>query len=547
LTLQHGVPFKPVAIRASSDPISMIEQILEQNTASYTRLDDLIGIAESLAASGNDNNDEKKDIKSAEKRVIFMCITSALSASDFDTAYSYLINRLNPDTINEAETFHPFNKEQIDKHDESNIDDISWRAAFLAGRFRSSKTLTTSTSLNEQIRRLEQRTELLSLALTLAPSSALTQILSVYRSCEEELAACVSRRTAADLKHDELAIDQTSSTTTRPGQMILPGGFESTKQDILGFDTGRVIHQARREVGRFVGLNPVSFLSGAPRPSSSSSLSSSLSSSSPGNTNSTSQSKRPLNSIVSRASDALRSSSYSGAIGRSQPSHTPNNTIQEQKVAQDDDGNTERPVGLFDLASGAAAALRRSAFPLSKFGSAVESRDGSRSSSRQEHLDQTSLTIPPVHTDDHRVNRQVDVEDMDTSAWGDETEDDHTITKPKEGDSRDNKKISLGNEGVEDESTAWGWDDGNPASPKVGNDITSHGNGLSEGGNVEEFSAWDDDDDGTSHDNRQDFNHGDGDEGPENRVRTRDVLSNVVTGGLAKGVGWTLGATPVDR
>jgi CO/xanthine dehydrogenase Mo-binding subunit len=31
------------------------------------------------------------------------------------------------------------------------------------------------------------------------------------------------------------------------------------------------------------------------------------------------------------------------------------------------------------------------------------------------------------------------------------------------------------------------------------------------------------------------------------RVRRRDMIANTVTGGLASGIGWMLGATPVDR
>jgi hypothetical protein len=33
----------------------------------------------------------------------------------------------------------------------------------------------------------------------------------------------------------------------------------------------------------------------------------------------------------------------------------------------------------------------------------------------------------------------------------------------------------------------------------------------------------------------------------EGRVRKRDMVSNMVTGGLASGIGWVLGAEPVNR
>ncbi|KAF7506067.1 hypothetical protein GJ744_012314 [Endocarpon pusillum] len=40
---------------------------------------------------------------------------------------------------------------------------------------------------------------------------------------------------------------------------------------------------------------------------------------------------------------------------------------------------------------------------------------------------------------------------------------------------------------------------------------------------------------------------GSGDEGQHNRIRKRDMVSNMVTGGLVSGLGWVLGAQPVDK
>ena len=40
---------------------------------------------------------------------------------------------------------------------------------------------------------------------------------------------------------------------------------------------------------------------------------------------------------------------------------------------------------------------------------------------------------------------------------------------------------------------------------------------------------------------------GSGDEGQPNRVRKRDMVSNMVTGGLVSGIGWVLGAQPADK
>src|SRR5271155_4683340 len=52
LTLQHGVPFQPVNIRVSSDPILLIEKILSQTPGSYAKLQDLVNIGTSLVGAG---------------------------------------------------------------------------------------------------------------------------------------------------------------------------------------------------------------------------------------------------------------------------------------------------------------------------------------------------------------------------------------------------------------------------------------------------------------------------------------------------------------
>ncbi|KAI4835235.1 secretory pathway Sec39, partial [Aureobasidium sp. EXF-8846] len=173
LTLQHGVPFQPVNIRASLDPLSLLPKLLEQNANSYTKLDDLIGIGRNLIAAGlplrnadgdlvdrsvETDNDRKTKLLVAEKRVIYMCVEAALTVGDFETAYSYVVNRLAPqDTIPSSST---------EEHSAAQEDDVSWRAAFLAGRYRPQSNAQPS------LRRLDQRTELLSLALLLAPPAS---------------------------------------------------------------------------------------------------------------------------------------------------------------------------------------------------------------------------------------------------------------------------------------------------------------------------------------------------------------------------------------
>jgi hypothetical protein len=235
LILQHGVPFQPVSIRVSQDPIGLITKVLEQNPRSYTKVDDLIAIGQNLVSAGlpvvvSDNTVDDLDEtansaealdnkrKDTERRVTLMAVEAALREDDFETAYSYIVSRLTPSN---ADIIVPDNipSKHIRNASTSsatapNNDDVSWRAAFLAGRYRP------ATSSPPTLRRLEQRTELLSLALLLAPVSALTDILSAWRRCEEEM-------TSLQL------------STQLPGHFGLP---DEQPQLLLG--------QKRREMGR---------------------------------------------------------------------------------------------------------------------------------------------------------------------------------------------------------------------------------------------------------------------------------------------------------
>ena len=114
-------------------------------------------------------------------------------------------------------------------------DDTSWRAAFLAGRYRPA--IASSPTL----RRLEQRTELLSLALLLAPVSALTEILTAWRKCEEEMTSLQLSQQQAEEEFDDRA-DKYQSLSSIPGNFTVQG-----EQPALLFN------QQRREMGRMTG------------------------------------------------------------------------------------------------------------------------------------------------------------------------------------------------------------------------------------------------------------------------------------------------------
>ncbi|KAK3299381.1 secretory pathway protein Sec39-domain-containing protein [Chaetomium fimeti] len=198
LVLKQGEPFTPVVLRIHADPISIIGKILEQNPKSYTQLHDLVSVGTHMVEAGLTRAQHKITLTpeqeathrlTAQQRVTAMCIDAALKEDDFETAYSYVVNRL------------PTPPEK-----ENEKDDHSWRAALQAGRYRpppnsptnpSTTTTTTTTpttiasglggSANPAVRHLEQRIDCLATALRIAPPHTLQEIANAFRRAEEEL------------------------------------------------------------------------------------------------------------------------------------------------------------------------------------------------------------------------------------------------------------------------------------------------------------------------------------------------------------------------
>ncbi|KAL6713323.1 hypothetical protein ACLMJK_008788 [Lecanora helva] len=223
LTLQHGVPFRPVNIRAHKDPLSLIGRILGQNTQSYTHLDNLLEIGQNLVAAGltqqshelskdnltTPNTATEQDLVIARRRIIRMAIEAALEEDDFDTAYSYVVNRLRESDPAKA-AFSNDESKKAAPHD-----DISWRAAYQAGCYSSTKSNRLT------LRRLEQRLELLSEALVLAPPTALSEVLTAWQNCEQELITQIAREAAEDEKWNE------------KGDRSVPGGFTADSEPVV--------------------------------------------------------------------------------------------------------------------------------------------------------------------------------------------------------------------------------------------------------------------------------------------------------------------------
>lgn len=250
LILQHGVPFQPVSIRVSTDPLSLIQKLLSQNLGSYTKLDDLISIGQNLVVSMpstimDDSRDtgpldaatleSKKD--AAERRVIGMAIDAALEEGDFETAYSYVVNRLTPTATRSPAISTSSQRFSFDSNASANLtddaDDVAWRAALRAGRYKpalsSSGTWSHASTARPDLRRLEQRMELLSQALLLAPPPHLEEVLKVWQQCEAEMIELLAQETEAEERFNDAA------------DRKIPGGFDTSSIPTV---------QPRREVGR---------------------------------------------------------------------------------------------------------------------------------------------------------------------------------------------------------------------------------------------------------------------------------------------------------
>lgn len=198
LVLKRGEPFRPVVLRVHSDPISIIDKVLEQNPGAYTRLQEFLEIGMNMAVAGSSNGKKQPSatptpqgqdaaMEEAEKRIVSECILAALREDDFETAYSYVVSRLGDS--------------------EQAADAWSWKAAVKAGEYvRTSKTqqpthLGTS-SANPEIRHLEQRLECLATALRVAPAPQLQTILESFRRCEEQLDSAVGEEAAKEAAWD---------------------------------------------------------------------------------------------------------------------------------------------------------------------------------------------------------------------------------------------------------------------------------------------------------------------------------------------------------
>ncbi|EZF30006.1 hypothetical protein H101_06344 [Trichophyton interdigitale H6] len=240
LTLQHGVPFQPVSIRVHQDPISLIEKVLEQNPKGYTQLDDLLAIGRNLVAAGLPTGkgtaastaSPNQAVVSAERRIMSLAIAAAVNASDFDTAYSYVVTRVIPPSL------VPGSERDDTGHAQDEDDDISWRAAYNTGRHPPTGKEAQETTLVSRIARLSQRMELLSLALVLAPSAEyLPEILAVWRRCDEEMSTLQEQEIQEAESWDYEGDQQGRMGMGMGVGAAVPGGFGPSSSELDALDT----------------------------------------------------------------------------------------------------------------------------------------------------------------------------------------------------------------------------------------------------------------------------------------------------------------------
>lgn len=224
LVLKQGEPFSPVVLRVHSDPIFIIEKVLEQNPQAYTRLQEFLEMGTNMVKAGlithselekqTKKADQSDEISRVEKRITAMTIVAALREDDFETAYSYVVSRLGR-----------AHESSVSSMSKSFHDEWSWNAALEAGKYvrteRSQKPTHLGTSSgNLEIRHLGQRIECLATALRIAPAARLQEVLKTFRRCEEQLDSAIKEEAAKEDAWDAAADSRD-----------IPGAFDARDPD----------------------------------------------------------------------------------------------------------------------------------------------------------------------------------------------------------------------------------------------------------------------------------------------------------------------------
>ncbi|KAF3924097.1 hypothetical protein ABW21_db0204839 [Orbilia brochopaga] len=226
LTLTPGTPVTPVQIRVYPDPPELISRVLQANTKAYLQLDSLVKVTADLVYGVGKDDTGDVDVAGLKSRVTGMCVEAALAEDDFETAFSYVVNKLVP--------HHQKTRKEKNGSANSRTSDTAWQAALQAGRYRSPGMLDddgSSVDTHIAIERVQKRMELLSQALVICPPEAMTDVLRSWRGCEEELEELLAREAAEERVHAG-KLHWTSS-------LPIPGGeILSKPMSLLGVASG---------------------------------------------------------------------------------------------------------------------------------------------------------------------------------------------------------------------------------------------------------------------------------------------------------------------
>ncbi|KAK6331151.1 hypothetical protein TWF696_003220 [Orbilia brochopaga] len=219
LTLTPGTPVTPVQIRLYPDPPELISRVLQANTKAYLQLDSLVKVTADLVYGVGKDDSGDVDVAALKSRVTGMCVEAALAEDDFETAFSYVVNKLVP-------------HHQKTRKDNSNANgsssktaDTAWQAALQAGRYRSPGMLDDDgggVDTHVALERVQKRMELLSQALVICPAEAMGDVLRSWRGCEEELEELLAREAAEERVHAG-KLHWTSSLPIPGGEILSKG------------------------------------------------------------------------------------------------------------------------------------------------------------------------------------------------------------------------------------------------------------------------------------------------------------------------------------
>lgn len=262
LTLTPGVPLLPVQVRINPDPLSLLGRLLDQNPSLYLQQDKLVPLAKDLYFGTAPTKprsivEEQHEEEEVERRVLGMCIETALAEDDFDTAYSLTKSRLKTPEGNSISQ----KDGDGDQHDES-----AWKACFQAGRYRSHRPPRRE---DDALKRLEMQMELLAEALRSCPAVACNQVLLEWMRKEEEMASLLLKEAEEDEAHAAAALRGSSINPSMIGG--LPGGWNSSTSVQHGKQenrmSGTMVGESEAPMGLFaVAAGAAKALSSSVRP-----------------------------------------------------------------------------------------------------------------------------------------------------------------------------------------------------------------------------------------------------------------------------------------